>query len=315
MNSPGLSTTSVSESTPDGRAVPQSSLDFRLEPEQFYWAVLDTKSLGNRRPSTRSLDYLFEAVLPLAIDEVHAVYERIDRHSFIACGMEKQRLEEQVQSHTDEILTLAPRQLPSYFGEDFDLDPALLNFLKDTYTPRRVRRLQSRWLATAAMLMLLLTVILVLGLERRVQSLNQLSENLRTHQSHIAAEIFGESAMTSALPPSLQLTAELRELRSTRSVDVPTLAQSDAAMMLADLLSHWPSELSMQTNSITITGEAITIQADLNESSDVQMLAQALEPMDTWSLRQPRVDSAGESVRATIQLARNSNVKSPGAAP
>lgn len=285
------------------------SQHIQLGPEQFYWAKLDAASLG-RRASSRALGYMFESVLPVPIDDVQAVYVKMDANSYIACGMDKEWLNELI---TLSPLTLTPTQLPEFLSNTQDIDASRFNLLVGDFAPTTLRRVKRMRSSVAAMIVLILAAALTVGLERRVSSLNEQTEFLRQQQYEIAVAVLGENVSKSSLPPALQLTAELRELQSTRQVDTAALDKNDASQTLADLFAHWPRELMLQTASVSITDQSISIHAELQESSAAQSLTEALEPMHDWILRQPRVDVSDKSTKATIQLTKRPDANLPEA--
>lgn len=275
----------------------------RLPADRFYWARLDASKLGDsRRPNRRSLGYLFESVLPIPIEDVHSSYKQIDADTFIACGIQRCDLDE---LRAGGAITVAPIEVPSFL--DCDADPARMNLLTGPFAPPKLRRMQRQFLSMTAVLLVILAALLMVGTERRIDVLQAQSAILDQQQTDVAQTVLGEDTTDRSLPVSLQLTALVRELRSTRNVQTGPVESPDAAIALSELLTKWPSTVEAQTNSISIAPQMITIQASVASAESVQALADALQPMPNWELQQPRVNSSREAVRTTIQLVRHTN--------
>jgi hypothetical protein len=69
------------------------------------------------------------------------------------------------------------------------------------------------------------------------------------------------------------------------------LQLEDCAPILAELLKHWPSDVFMLTESVSITPESISIRGSTPESQDVQKLADSLGVLRGWQMQQPQVSS------------------------
>ncbi len=276
------------------------SKHMRLPPEQFYWARLETTQLGeSRRPNLRSLGYLFESVLPIPIEDVHAVYERIDANTFLACAMSCTELSE---LNFAGAITLTPSAVPTFL--ECNVEASRLNLLTVQFAPPQARRLKTQCLAIAIVLVVGIAVLLIFGMERRINAMQAQAVLYDERENTVARSILGDDASANSLPVRLQLTALARELRSTRDVQTGPIESSDAAVALSELLTVWPRNVSIQTTSLSVTPQMITIQGSLDNAGNVQQLADALQILSAWDLRQPRVNSSRDSVRTTIQLVR-----------
>ena len=288
-----------------------SEVHLRLPAEKFYWAVLDASMISNRRRLPhQQLGYLFEHLLPLCIDDVHAVYKRIDHERILACAMERTSLEKYI---TPTLLTLCPDSLPSFVPHtDFNVDQ--LNLLTGEFAPAALRTAYRKlfWQSLAALLMV--TLLIIIGIERRVSMLNHQSEATRNAITSIYDEVLGQPSSTNQHQPrSVQFVAELRRLQQTRGTDQSTSAIAslhDVTIDLADLLSHWPSTLHLQTESLALTPSAITVRAEV----PIDEVATAIDHLDAWGnwqRRQPELSNQEESSLMTIRYSRSQTEAGP----
>lgn len=330
-------------------AVSSSARDLRLPSDRFYWAVLDAAPLKRRNPE--QLGYLFEQVLPVPIEEIHAAYVRIDRNMYLACGMDRAKLAALAAEHEagDALLALGPAAVPE-LGADPSADETgvggkagSINLLTGDFEPKAVRRSRRRWLLQTAAIIALFAAILALGLERRIGQLNSQAAGLQQAQRGIYEQVLGAQAVRAggSLPPSLQLAAELRRLRQTRqSADSPESPGAgipqlvDCAQTLASLLAIWPSEhagqsdLFMQTDSVVITPTSVSVRGFVPSTTDAERLVGVLtvaqlakqRPAQSgggrWISQQPQINAGGganSSVQVSLQWRRNEASK--GATP
>lgn len=303
-----------------------SSRDVRLPPERFFWGVLDVPpQMRSRRVAREQLGYLFEAVLPMSIENVHAAYVPLEQHGsrFLACGMAVSELE----AVRDDAVTLGPSVLPEFLA--LDTNPKHINLLTGQFEPHEIRRLRRRWSTLCAGFALVGVLLLGIGHQRYVRALHQQASALHEMRQHVLAQALGEHAMVRSQsanrqPLELMLLAELRQLRQTRPptpgnrLEQPT----DSTDVLVGLLSQWPVRGTdpphAQVESMSITPSSITVQTSLPSAEDVPTIAEALRPrerdasgdgadhaqrmLDGWLMQQPQVIAQQSGVRATLRL-------------
>ena len=269
--------------------------------ERFYWGVLDASILP-RRPDAERLGYLFEPLIPQPFDELQAVYHPLPNRRYIACAITRAALADLAPA----AVTLAPDALPDFVGDEIKarVDPARLNVLTGEFTPPAVRRARARLRMTASAVALLACGIAGLGFERRASAAQARSEALALWIEDVQRQVLGPQAALSPLPLPLQLEAELRGLRRSRSEPEAVALPPDAAHDLVALLSRWPKELEVETDSVHVTDRSLHVQARFSESGDAQKLADALVDLPGWRLAQPSIQALEDGVRATIEFQR-----------
>ncbi len=301
-----------------------------LPADRFYWAVLDTSLLPRRlRRNPRQLGFLFESVLPVPLDDVHAVYlhplgVESGAQRAIGCGLAKAELDQR----DARAIVLSPRELPAFIREATgqDVNALQFNLLVGLYEPTVVRRARARFAWLASLILLAAAMLVSAGLLRRARGFDAASESTSLAQRQIYKSLLSttDSAAPAGAgqPDSLRLTAELRRLRQTRRQDVEAFSSENIAIVMEQLLEHWPLGLHLQTESITVADSTISINVQLPSSDDAQKLTDALAAMEqrrfdqpgvrsaTWQLQQPRFRAAargregGAAVQATILLKR-----------
>lgn len=264
--------------------------------ERFYWGVIDASVLPPRRRRREQLGFLFEPWVPQPFDELQAVYEPLGDGRYLACAVVRAEL---AQLGAD-IETLTPKEVPSFVVDK--IEPGRLNLLTGCFTPPAVRRLERRWAQAAVLIFLVWVLSVAVGLGRRAGALERRAQRLSAQEENVYRVVLGPA--TGVLPRPLQLEAELRNLRQTRSPTARVLEPSDASLVLGELLGRWPDGLAVETDSIHITPDSIHLQCTLKSTAQVQQLASAVGELPGWKLLQPTIRSQADSVRATIQLQR-----------
>jgi hypothetical protein len=290
----------------------------QLPADRFFWAVVDASGMSAHRggKTFNRLGFLFENVLPVAIEEVHAVYQPVagEPNNFIACGIMKDRLREIVASAQTELSTLTPASMPEFAG-DRAVDPQSLNLLTGDFQPGTVRQLKQQLLLQAVGLIAVITGLLIVGLERRAASLSGQINQAQVRRASLIANTLGDDAHVSATNPQpidLRFISELRTLRQTRQIPNANdhgsnSAARDATLALAALLQAWPRNLNVLAESLSITPVAITLRGQAPQHADVQALADALSSLEGWRLEQPQVTASGSpqgNVNAVLQWKR-----------
>ena len=264
-------------------------------PERFYWAVIDASVL-TRRARSEQLGFLFEPWVPQPLDELHAVYASLANRRYLACAVARTELE----NLPGDIETLTPAALPPFVEED--VEPGRLNLLTGPFAPPPVRRLERRWVQAVFLIFLVWVLSLTVGLERRARAERNAEQVTRAQEEDVYRAVLGST--TGVLPLPLQLEAELRALRQTRTPQGQVLEPFDAALVLSELLGRWPTALDLETDSIHITPDSIHVRCTLKSTAEVQQLASAVGELPGWKLLQPSIRTQQDSVVATLRLQR-----------
>lgn len=292
-----------------------------LAPEQFYWALLDVQSLPrSRRRDLTALGYLFESVLPVSIEHVHAAYASAAGagaagglpSKLVACGMARSDLAALVGAHSAS-LTLNPQRPPGFISEaGAKVDVRQLNLLTGDLEPAPLRRGKRRLMVQASIVVLLITISIVGGLARRTNAIHEQIAAIESRRHDIIASTVG-SASSSPQPPELRMLSELRLLAQTRGrgrgrggaaagAAAKGVSSADVLATFGDLVANWPRDLQIRAESVLITPTTMTLRGLAPASADVQALADALTNLRGWRLEQPQISATGAgAVQATLQ--------------
>ncbi|MEW6747312.1 MAG: hypothetical protein AB1486_31665 [Planctomycetota bacterium] len=275
-------------------------LELRWPHERFYWGVLDTGRLpSSRKPSREELDYLFEPLLPEPLETVQAVYAPLGSRRYLACAVPSSVLESELGR---EAVTLAPSSLPDFV--DGEVEPARLNLLTGPFTPPVMSAIKRRIRLEVAFTVALSVLLVALGFERRIRDAEAAVESLQEATDRVYEQVLGPGFQQATLPPSLQLEAEWRRLRQTRTSDGALFALPDVAVDLSRILALWPPSIPFDVQSLQITPDTIHLQALLPRSEEAQTLASAVEGLAGWSHDPPSVHAAGNGFLTTLRYTR-----------
>ncbi|MDQ7012449.1 MAG: hypothetical protein Q9O74_00970 [Planctomycetota bacterium] len=273
-----------------------------LAPTMFYWQVLDPTPTGPLPRSItareRRLGFLFETVLPVPIEDIHAVYRPLGDGRWLACGMDRDAL----QDYRD-ASTLTPVSLPAFL--ECTTDPASLNLLVGEMEPAPVRAARRRTTLTACVMIVLCAGLLFVGLSRRAAAHEKRAASFAAAESAIYAEVLPPS--TSTLPPAARMTAELRGLERTRGQPIDTKLRPDAPRTLAALLGSWPGQrdgepLHVLTESLSVSPTSISILARLPDEASAEVFEQELHPPPGWRGTQPSVQRERDTITVRVRM-------------
>lgn len=271
-----------------------------LPRERFYWAEIDPGPIAPRRVTSRRLGYLFEPVLPVPLESVHAVYARSSRGAYVACAMDREALK---ALRTTESLAVTPSSTPEFIGGT--VGPDRLNLLTGEFEAAAIRRARTRWTLRIAAIMALAATLLTIGLQRRIDHAAATRRAVTAAITDAIERAVPASASSSQLP-ELVLVSELRRLEQTRAA--PSWSDEDVALPLAAILSAWPREAEARTQSIIATPAGLTVNATVADHDRAQILATALTPtsaaLESWRSAQPQVRSERGGMRVTIRLSK-----------
>jgi len=295
----------MSTTTPTTRTTPTpyraSAGKIRLPPERFYWAVLDAPVARDRRTA---LGYLFESVLPLPVERVHAVYLPLSGGRYLACGMDRERL----AAH-EGALVLGPQTLPEFLPALVaePIDPALINLLVGPFEPRAVRRARGRVALIVCAAILACTLAVGWGQLRRAARWQEVSSSFAQTTVGVYDRVLPSAATLpagspgSTVPPAARLTAELRTLDRTRS-EAPAGSPREIAPTLAAMLASWPPDLPASTESLTAAPGAITLTVRLPDEASAERLERELKPPPGWRVSQPTVQRERDGLTVRVRM-------------
>lgn len=293
--------------------------------DQFYWAVIERpdKTLDLRRtlsPSSRSLheDLLQGVMLPSLDSLVWTVCEARPRSESAAtqswllfCIQDRQRA---IDVWSSGAIHYGPQQVPDSL--QVLNTPDSISLLCGELTPQPLSKVRSRrWLALGA-LGVAIVASLLLGIERRSIAETTLFDE---RQSQLTAILQGNRVGSVS-----ELTARRDRLGVTRQrLDRAGAHHRDAAAAISALLAAWPNGDAppiVQTESLGVSGDVITMQAAFFDRQSATSLAQSLSRFSDglggdasgteWTLGQPQVTSvngpAGQpGFRATFRFTRS----------
>ena len=274
---------------------------------RFYWGVLDTSGLPREarreRRGVGGRAYLLEPLLPVPAESVHAVYAPVGDGRVLACAAPV----EAIESLDDDTLSLVPADLPDVVGE-VEVDPRRLNLLVGAYEPRRVRQLRDVWRASAVAVVAACACLAAVGLLKRAEIHEQAAADAAAALRALYDDVLPARLAGSSQNPALLLSAEVERLRRTRSDAAPAHAAGDAAPVLAELLERWPTEVMLRTESLTVTGNEVTLTGLVDSADQVEPVRTALARVGGWRVSLPRTETTGEGdVRITLRLNEEAN--------
>lgn len=279
-----------------------SAHDRRLPCEEFYWAVLAPGELSESWLATlgfsdrahTELGYLFEDLLPVPIEDVHAVYTPLGDGRVVACGMDRAKLAEWAGG----LFSLGPDRAPDFVRQVApELGP--INLLTGPFTPAPIRAARGRVWGRAVAACVLGAVLVSVGSFRRAWWHNAQAQAHEQATSGIYQAVLPPAA--GGQLPQARLLSELRTLQQTRGRDDRPQAP-DLALVLADLLSVWPADQNVRTDSLIIAPTGVTLVATLESNEQAQRLAQALGRAPGLTAQTPQVTSSRQGVKVTLRM-------------
>lgn len=284
-----------------------------LPSDRFYWALLELdepliaqpwRARWESRRRQEEWLYRFEEVLPLPVEQVHAVFLTVDRHRILACGMEREILEEYRQ---EGVLDLGPEAGPRHLSESV-LASLKINLLTGPMAPPALVASRRRWINAACLWLCIALVAISLGLMRRASANFDAVTSLSTQTSTLIHDALADrdmaiDAIAGSLPPELQLTAELRKMRQTRRQPASSMAASgNAGDSLVALLQAWPKVDGLRTEFIGVTSATLSVAGVVDDSAVAAQWSQGFASIPGWRLEQPEMSGvAGTSVRLALR--------------
>lgn len=277
---------------------------------ELYWGVIDTSGFlpipfQGLRPQAvrRRLANQFDAVLPLPVESLHAVYRPIGEARYLACGIEHDRI---AALHAKGISGLVPDSIPEAVSgkNSARIDPDSLDLLTGPYTPHALMQRRQRRTRVAAIAVLVIAALITAGNLRRAAVYRSHAADRRDQQTTLYADALGP--LTGGTPPAIRLTTELRRLSQTRGDAAESPDRARAPRDLADLLRAWPVDAELRIERLSVDGDRIDITGEAADAETVRDLITALGELDGWAIPVKRVDQSrdGQTARARLGLER-----------
>ena len=149
----------------------------------------------------------------------------------------------------------------------------------------------------------LTALILSFGFERRIRGAQAEDARIQTLTDDQYRQALGPLLGSSAQPPAAILTAELRKLQSTRSPETTTPAQAfNADLLLARVLSAWPTKTTLRAESITVTQRAVELITTAQTTEDTTALINACKTLDGLRIGTSSSTQARDGIRFELRL-------------
>jgi len=337
----------VTHNTPDTSSSALASHDSHIwsitwPPERFFWALIDPsklpRSLARQGIATShpALDELIVDQLPLPLHELHVVYQRVSNNNnrLIACAARTNDL----RDLPIETLELKASHLPRWLDEaltpidthpDLSIMPesdhfqhetiaqssaaSLPNVLIGTHAPHSIRRHARHRDLIFACTLLSLCLCLALGMNRRAAASRTQAQNFATATAGLVR------ANVPSLPaswPAIISELETEHHNFTRTRTQPMIPPRDAAEVLAGLLARWPLATSVQTQSLRVAEDQMTITVSTSLVDNARAFANNIIAPSGWVLSEPQLSSSGNASILMISAYRDQvGSTSPGGAP
>jgi len=267
--------------------------------ERFYWSVLAAPGVPVKvlRPPpaiAAALDLLLANDLPLPLDEVHAVYRRLDERRVLACAAPVASL----RALPPGTLSLSPESWPEAIASECGgLPPTAINLLAGVFEPtpfRRARAMRALWVSGGVILVGALAAI---GLERRASAWARDSAAAHDASRQAMLAALPEEPPTSSVLP-MRLKAELDQLRRTRRPTRGDELPRDGVVALSNLLAGWPADVLARTEVVSASHENLSLSVQVD--GDPQGLLDGLSAVPGWVRDEPRISRVGSRVLVTL---------------
>ncbi|MFG0317811.1 MAG: hypothetical protein ACF8XB_11095 [Planctomycetota bacterium JB042] len=288
--------------------------DVRRPAEEFYFAVLDATGLPRGgRPRRVALDALFEASLPIPVDDVKAIYRPLEGERVLACAIDREALVERTRERPD-VVSFGPAEWPDFLEPLVEAgdDARDLNLLVDDVEPEAIRAHRRRQVNGAVGAGLLAAGLVVVGIERRIAELDRRRAEADAVVSASLDRAFGPAAP--GVQDAQRRAALVGELRRLKGAERIANAGGDAdgeapgaVEVLVRLLSAWPPGLEVHVEALNVTGDALTVRALCPDPETADAFARALDDvagLSGWRRDPPRFHRGRDVVSVTVRLTR-----------
>ena len=275
-----------------------SSTQF-VNPKDLFWGILDLARVPTRdRRKRETLDLLFDARLPVPIEQVHAVYQHVDDDRVIACAALVDVLRDARSKYT----VVRPSSVPEWLDAPVDLDN--INLLHGPMRAVRVDRARSRLLASGTAAAALLACTTTIGAWRHAAAYAQ-GEQLNSTVRETLYEQALDPSVVSTQPSSVRLTSEILRLTSiTNELDLedPGDSQTAPAELMSVLLAAWPDHCNARTERLSVGPDVILIAVLVPDTQAAGEFVAALSPPAGWLADQPRIRAQRDGTSVQLRF-------------
>lgn len=266
--------------------------------DRLYWAVLDlppglpagTQILKH----TEELDQALVEFLSVPIETVKTAYMALDDARVLAVALPREQLAELTGGDT---MVVAPEALPQHLQDvsTAGVPSSGLNLLWGDLEAKPVVAAKRHAVLTAAAVIILLTAVALLGLERRTAALQAATVGERSTAAATLNELYHKSSVEAG---TAALDQELSRLVRTRAHSAAPPA--DAADALQLVLTAWPRPADagtkeadrrpprLRTESLTVTPGNLNLTVAIESREQAAPLSEALSGIAGWKLFQPQ---------------------------
>lgn len=274
--------------------------------DECYFGLLDAPSSGAGRAGQEALMSAFEEILPVPAEHVHAVFVPLLNGRFVGCGVRREVAQQYMESGATR---LSPDHIPEFVARGEPLDPASINLLSPPFAPKVLVTLHRRTTSLAAIALLVLTALLVTGLERRRASERREIKEMRLQTTQLLERVLSQptSDTKNAQSAALRFTAELRRLRGAAAIADASIGMKgspEASLSLQELLRAWPAAIASRTDRVSITPDGISVSTTVPSNEDARAFASILDHVPGWRLLQPQTTTMRDGTRVRLQFAR-----------
>jgi hypothetical protein len=271
----------------------------------LYWALLEpgdfpqSSNALTSRATRRRLGYAFERVLPLPIEQVHAVYMRTER-AILACGIDLPQLQAALDQGK---MFIQPATIPDWI--DTQATPYSINLATHEATPSVLLAARTRMVRTTVIALTGLLILIALGFHLRAHNLNTAAAQLRQQAEASINNQLGSIATTQL--PILRLAAELRRIRAIATSTTHYTGPSDASTSLIAILEAWPDAITTQTEALSATHTTLRVRTKHPNQSSADAFAAAWKPPSShWQTRQPTMSTQRDIIQLELVAERRS---------
>lgn len=271
----------------------------RIDPSELYFALLDPPRTRGRDRRDELL-YGLESVAPTPIDDLHAVFHPLPDRRVLGIAIKRDFAAALASKH----LRASPSAWPGWLEPEIStLTPDRINLLSGSLTPTRVIRAKRSVIHLTLAFLMLTSLILGFGFERRIRHALQEDARVRSLTNDLYSEALGPLLGSSAQPPAAILTAELRKLQSTRTPGATsTTPDFNADLLLGQLLGAWPTHTTLRAESITITARTIELVTLAQTTEDTTALLSACKGLDGLSVGTSSSTQIRDGIRFELRL-------------
>lgn len=289
------------------RATPIPVVHLVLPSRSFYWSVIDVSTISQRSrrqgllPSNALLDDLFQAELPVPIENLAAAYASLESDRIIACALPLPVLGQALADHPA-LLSLTPAALPDLLQlHDSGCSLDSLNVLINHHEPAAVRSLRQRTSRRTFVLVSAALALASIGVLRRAHNAETQASLLSSATRQAASDVTGADR---TLEESLHsLERERDRLILTRTAQAALALPADVALSMQSVLAVLPNDLEIRTQAFSANEQSIKLAVEVNDQPAAETLTKALGVLANWKLQSQRTYASGSAIRfdATLQ--------------